>query len=111
MLEEPSEEIRLAERITNLLHEIPIDNVDKILEMVRNKVIAVKIGHSIIFYYYFKTLKSWQDMKNSIKAGTLKRDIEELCRLADSQTNVVIAKIYIKDDDLENIERHFACKG
>jgi len=111
VLQDASAEVRIVEKITNLLHGTAIDDVDRILEMVRDNVIGVKIGHSIVFYYYFETLQSWQELKNAMKAGMLKRNIEELCRRAGQQTRVLIAEIYIKDYDLENVDIYFDNKG
>lgn len=109
-LNEPLAEVRLFEILKDLLRNKTVEEYKRILETKKYKVIAAKLSHSIIFFCYCKTSKLWQELRKSL-VSDLKITIEELCKLMDSQTSVVIKRIHIHAPDYETVNRYFAKEG
>lgn len=110
-LREPLAEVRLVERITDLLRNRPLEESKRILEMATHKVIAAKIGDSIIFYFYCGTSELWRELKKAIISASLKVKIEELCKRVESRARIAIETIRILDHDQDKLDKYFSSKG
>jgi len=72
-------EKEISTAIANMIiNDRSTDEASRILELVNLKVIAAKIGQSVVLYIYCKTIEDLQQLHESLISGRLKDSVEML---------------------------------
>lgn|SRR6218665_1312084 len=101
-------ESELVTKITNLLIDSSIDQRNRILELVNNKVIAVKPGQSIVLYIYCKTIEYLQELEESLTSRQLKDSVEVWFNdLLHRSDRIIVTTITVSDDEFQRMRKNF----
>ena len=102
-------EKEISTAIANMIiNDRSTDEASRILELVNLKVIAAKIGQSVVLYIYCKTIEDLQQLHDSLISGRLK-DLVELwfnSLLIRSQKTKLVA-LTTDDEEFQKMRTYF----